>query len=221
MPVGEDDPSIRLLNILRDANIDRFTRERAFEELLNLPSGWWGNQRLIVFVRGVALAETRRRLVREGADRVDWEGLADEALVIFFDAASKMTSEPRAFLWGIVKNLVRHEICSNWPEISADELTDIVAEQLPRWVPIPEADETALVLQEQEADHLAVEDELLRAVSALPPALRIVVQLVLIEHMSPEDVCAQLQIKPTTFRKRFQRAREALQAAVLKTEKMG
>ena len=126
------DAADRCLGLLQDSEIlSREQREQAFEALLALRAGWWGSGRLVAFVMAVALRETRLRLGSGNEGRLDWEGIADEALVLLFNRAHTIESAPKNWLWGVVKRLIAQEVRKHWPELIASEVSEFEPARVP------------------------------------------------------------------------------------------
>jgi RNA polymerase sigma factor (sigma-70 family) len=196
-------PSDRCLSVLRNQDLNHAEREQAFEDLLALREGWWGSGRLVTFVMAVALREARLRLGRGNEDRLDWEGIADEALVLLFNRAHTIESAPKNWLWGVVKRLTAQEVRKSWPELVASEVSE---SQPARESVDPDMDADEEKRQQQRHERISA------AVRQLPPTLREVAQLTFLESCDREEVCERLGITPATARKRFQRLRQSLVA---------
>ena len=63
--------------------------------------------------------------------RLDWEGIADEALVLLFNRAHTIESAPKNWLWGVVKRLIREEVRKHWPELIASEVSEYEQARVP------------------------------------------------------------------------------------------
>src|SRR5262245_6726884 len=106
-----DDRSLELLATLRDPEDDSSTKDQAFEELLDLPSGWWGTHPLLRFAEAYALYSVRRILgSRFSADQIDWEGIAVEALLVLRKSAGSIRGSAESWFRGVIKNLVAQEV---------------------------------------------------------------------------------------------------------------
>lgn len=175
--------------------------------MLALPAGWWGKRRLVTFVMAVALREARARLGRGNEDRIDWEGIADEALVVLFGSAHKIEGSPKSWLWGVIENLVSQEIRKFWPEVTASEVPNTAQAREPD-------DEEAV--EDRERRERERQDLLLDAIMTLPATLRVVAQLYFVERFNRDEIAGRLGIPAPTLRKRFQRMRQMLQAILNK-----
>src|SRR4051812_42860443 len=98
--VSEHDPSRIELRIVQDTSTLDDDRRAAFDRLLHLDGGWWGRGSLIEFARTVSRCTARKLLVGTGlsADVLDWELIADEALVTLFTCGHGITQCPRLWL---------------------------------------------------------------------------------------------------------------------------
>ena len=69
---------------------------KEFEQLLAESGGWWGHGSLIHFARFTAMATVRRLLTphRLSVDQIDWESIANEALLILFQQAPRILHHP-------------------------------------------------------------------------------------------------------------------------------
>src|SRR3989442_88395 len=123
------DPSESDLAILQDPDASELQRQEAFDRLLRRPSGWWGNHPLLTFASACALASSRVLLHSQGLspDRVDWEAIAQESLLILYTHAGTIRASPRDWLKGVIRNRIRDEIRQSWKEISAQPLSETVA----------------------------------------------------------------------------------------------
>ncbi len=191
------------LQKISDASLQESERLAAFEHMLALSGGWWGPGTLRDFAKVCALAALRRGR-RDAVDRIDWEGIADEALVVLYRKASTIEN-PRAWLNGVVRILIKREMEDFNLELNADELLDIHAETMP----------TAF---EEEIERAAMEDEpareaapaLLEAIQQLPPSLQRVAMETLVNGLSRRKTCELLGIGAGTLRQRLQRMRARL-----------
>jgi RNA polymerase sigma factor (sigma-70 family) len=189
----------RALATLRDPARTGLEKERAFEVLLAVPEGWWGKLQLLTFALAVALKETRAILGHAKADRIDWERIAGEGLFELFQSARKIEGNPRNWLWGVIKNLVRQEMKKRGPELTAA----LVGE----WQPAREAEDedTVRARSLRDEEH---EQRLQEAVSTLTPVLRDVAQLHYVERCTNKEIEERLQLSPSAVRKNLQRIRE-------------
>jgi len=203
-----DAPAERCLDVLRDSDASLAARQNAFEEILALDRGWWGPYPLRDFAKAVALAEAKRIMGYAEVDRVDWEGIADDALVVLLDKASSISKSPREWFKGVVRMLVLREVERFW--------SDITAKVIPLSTPACEQDPAEQERREEET--LAEQDALICAIQTLPDALRVVAQLLLIERCTRPDICLRLGLEPATLRKRIGRMEKALTAAFDATE---
>jgi DNA-directed RNA polymerase specialized sigma24 family protein len=193
------------LQQLSDGDLPLEDRLAAFERMLARTSGWWGSDvSLRDFTTAAAVGVVRTKLGERAGDRIDTEGIADEALVVFFKKSGTITESPRGFLKGVVRNLVIREIEDFYPELIGRELSEEPTHELADGHGdhvTPSAD--GRVGEEQ--DRLLSE-----ALPKLAPALRAVAECLLVRRMSRKETCATLGISPETLRKRYQRMRAAL-----------
>ena len=195
-PVAAVTTSDRLLLILADRGSLQSDRDDAIQELLSLDAGWWGRGSLWRFTTSVARHEVRRCVGRINQERIDWESIANEALVRLWLSASNIAGSPRNWLWGLTSHLVRQRAMSIWPEITALPVTD--------WL----IDEDYWIISFRL--HGPLRDALRVAIQDLPPSLRHVARLLLVEQRPRELVCRDLKISSATLRKRFERLSKKL-----------
>lgn len=191
-----DDPSLADLAVLQDPNSTPDERACAFNRMLNRPRGWWGDGSLLRFAMAVAKLETRKRLFPYGLpiDLIDWESIANEALVVLFERAGKIQGSPKAWFWGVIKNLVRYEIRQSWELLTAER---------PEIMPEPEH-------SPREGRFLAFDDAVRRAIGELPDSYRVVLQLYFNERLTAKEIADVLRISYAAARQRFSRGMRLL-----------
>src|SRR5262245_47234833 len=113
--MAELDPleaSLAALAVLRDERASVAERHGAFEKMLDLPSGWWGNYTLVLFAHACALATARRLMGGHGLspDALDWEAAADEALIALATKAHTIRESPRGWLTAVIRNQLRDAV---------------------------------------------------------------------------------------------------------------
>lgn len=199
--------SYECLSVLKDRGAAVREREQAFEEILNLPGGWWNAElSLIVWVMGVALHTARRLTIHGevGKDQLDWEDAATRALLAFYDSAARIETNPAGWLRGTVRNMLRDEIDVLRRTVALDSMRDDPAD------PAGSTEANEEPVTTKEADRLRRYDDLLKAIMALPAAQRVVAQLHFLEGHSAVEIAQLLALKPSTVRQRVHRVREAL-----------
>jgi len=194
-----DDQSLDCLDVMRDPQSDPVEREAAFALMMSLPSGWWGSRKLYDFAVACTFACARYKLAPHNisVDRIDFEGLASEGLMILYNKAAAIKESPKSWLAGVLKNLVKSEIRRRWEELTAEEMPeDMLA-----------SDELA----EADKSSLALDDKVIDAIRRLSPALRAVAELHFIHQVSRHELALYIEVSEETLRKRLLRARGALQ----------
>jgi RNA polymerase sigma factor (sigma-70 family) len=193
------DPSLDCLDVLQDAHADQVEREAAFSEMMSMNSGWWGRRSLYDFAVACTFACARYKLTPHNisVDRIDFEGLAGEGLMILFRKAGEIRESPRGWLAGVLKNLVKSEIRDNWHHLSASEM--------------PEEMLGDNELSDSERTSLTLDDTVIDAIRRLSPALRVVAELHYIHQVPRHELASYIEVSEETLRKRLMRAREALQ----------
>lgn len=200
-----DEPSLRYLAVLRDVSSTADDRRTACDGLLELRQGWWGSGSLVRFVSVMALAQAKllTRSFRRAADALDWEMAADDALMELFGKAEHITESPRAWLFGVVRNKLRRQMHKRKHELRSESLKASIQQ--------PEDTETrsrgpiaSRILRRRVRD----------ALQELPPSLKEVGELMLLQNKKPEDVREILGLRAPTLRKRVQRMRELMQQKI-------
>jgi RNA polymerase sigma factor (sigma-70 family) len=209
MTLHNEDRSLDLLDVLRNPKADVAAKEAAFALMMSLPSGWWGRRKLYDFAAACTFACARYMLSPHGisVDRIDFEGLADEGLMILYNKAAAIEGAPKSWLAGVLKNLVKYEIRRLWDELKTEGMPEDVL--------------TPDVMSEEEKSSLAIDDRIVDAIRRLSPALRAVVELYYIHQVPRHELAAILNLSEETLRKRLVRARQILQVdlAPLRDEK--
>ena len=110
----DDDPanaSLDCLAILATRSCTCAEREHAFQRLLSLTVGWWGACALVLFAQAVgAAAPARARVGRGNEAQLDWDGAADQALVMLFEGADTIGPDPRQWLWDTIERIVAQQM---------------------------------------------------------------------------------------------------------------
>ena len=150
------------------------------------------------------LARVSRSMSRSGAEAED---LAQDTLLKAFRAIDRFDGRyPRAWLARIARNTAINRDQRNREYLLTDDsLFDLEEADAPEFEP-----ETAVIDQ--------VVDSVLRdALDELPPAFRVVVQLVDVEAMSYQEAASTLEIPVGTVMSRLHRARKRLRNAIAGT----
>ncbi len=205
----------KLLAILQNDKVPFTGRHRAFEQILQLRSGFWGNGALRDFLVRAAKRKAYELVGRNGVDILDAEAIADGVLILFFEKAPRVKNPVAQFLLGAVKNLAlraRDRELTMLDAVRIDSRTihdGMNAKPIVFTAPEPVEPESA---EELAAAH-EVEQEVRDAVDQLPPTLQAVVKLKLWEgeDMSIVSIARWLGIKPATARQRWRRGRQRLQ----------
>jgi len=128
---GPDDPqqlhpSVACLRMLQEsagkddqASVD--TCVAAFDRMCRLPSGWWGDGTFYGFARKTAEVVVRK-FTPHGVVGPSAEDVAHEALIAFAAKAHRIRTNPKAFFYGLCRNLYRRLLKKTWPEYTAVEL---------------------------------------------------------------------------------------------------
>lgn len=208
--MAQTNESERLLAILRDPNASETERQDAFERILDVrDDGWWGTGKLLQFAQAYALYRTRKALQPAGLspDQVDWEGVADEALVVLYYSAPRIESSPAGWFRGVLKNLVAREIEKQFPFLTAEALDD----EMPRTAAA--ADPEPPPVDEGAAPDVAPDDNASRvrtAIAALAPTLRRTAELLLIERCTREQIRDIQGISSELLRQRIKRITKSI-----------
>src|SRR5262245_9875659 len=120
---GDFNRSVQLLEDLRDASKDP---NDALVGMLDLRDGWWAPRSapmpLMKYARACALKVARQMLfVGLTVDQVDYEGIADEAIMVLGRSAAYIRGNPRAWFNGVIENLVAAELRENGKLLQAFE----------------------------------------------------------------------------------------------------
>jgi len=202
-PPREPDPSLTAWEVIRDCQLPDTVRHEAFNSLVCMNRGWWGRGTLLRFAQTTAFLTARRTLTGYGfsTDQVDWEGLAHEALLLLFRRADTVEREPRAWLVGVISNLVKQEVRANIRHMSACHMAASRSD-----VENP-AHSEQLADGDQESRR-----DIVRLVQALDPSLRAVARLFYEGQLSRLEICAALGISRVALRKRIERIRRAFRS---------
>jgi RNA polymerase sigma factor (sigma-70 family) len=201
---AQEQSSWTALEVLRSASASELQRQQAFERLLALNRGWWGNQPLMLFASAYALA-TARVLTRQRGipvDSVDWESVATESVVVLYNGARRISESPASWLRGVIRNHVLDEIRNYYADVPAMRLSRGETEDLSDSVPASEPS--------SEPYDTDASDRLIAAIQRLPPSLRNVAHLLLIDRCSRKDIATLLDIRQDTLRQRIKRLTERL-----------
>jgi RNA polymerase sigma factor (sigma-70 family) len=203
--IPQNDPvALSLMYLDRLANPDLSDDERTltFERLLGLRRGWWGDRRLVEAAMSIGLANARKlaRPFGLSEDALDWEGAADDGLLALATNTRKL-EKPDAWLYGVILNKLRRQRDVRYNELVSRPLTHEPAEEAAARL----ADDR--VEPDREVEH-ARDLRAQAKIDELPPALRDVARLYLIERQTAQEIAATLNIKYATVRKRLQRLRE-------------
>jgi len=203
----DNSASDQYLQVLRDREADAEARLEAFEGMLSLTHGWWGNGSLTAFALGFALAQARRLTHASGrVDAIDWEEAALESLELLFQNTHRIAAEnPSSWLRGVI----RHKLQQQARKLHAEHWAQQITEQMPS----PDAEGSEETDQET-TGHSQFYSDLFKALAGLPPALREVAQMSLLDRYSPDEIQRTLGITSFTLRKRMQRIRERVAASM-------
>ena len=203
--VDPADLSWKTLDVLQDTAATEAQRHAAFEQMLGLPAGWWGERSLTLFATACALS-TARVLTRQKnlpLDSVDWESVATDSLVVLYNEAEAIHSSPRAWLKGVIRNLVLNEIRQEFRERAASAVSD---DRHSREQDEPSSDGA---IGSADAEEPA-DERVLRAIQALPPSLSTVGRLLFVDRLSRHEIAEMLGLTSEALRQRIHRLREQL-----------
>ena len=206
----------RLLAIIQDGSRSYNTRRRAFEQLLELREGFWGQGALRDFLIQAA-TRSAYRLAGYGADLLDPEGIADEVLVLFFESAPTLTEPVNKWFLSHVKSLAFRARDREREMLNAERIGPLSKEASPeeaKPIDLPAPEPPRWVSAKARAASRRDERDIWLAVNQLPPTLRSVVEVKLVEgeDVSLVAIAQRLHIKPDTVRQRWRRGRHRLQA---------
>jgi RNA polymerase sigma factor (sigma-70 family) len=193
--------SVALLDVLRDPRSDEKNRQEAFTQMLSLHYGWWGDRRLYTFAMAVARGFTRSRLAQYGIpiDRLDYEGVANESLAILYRRATEIHGNPRSWLIGTIRNLIRQEIKREWQHLINGVIPD---------------DQLVDELEDEAVERVGeLEETLTDAIRRLPSSIRVIAEMLYIHRVPREKLPEALGLSEDAVRKRIFRGRKALQDA--------
>jgi DNA-directed RNA polymerase specialized sigma24 family protein len=102
------DPSIEEFRIVCDPSQPEGVRRAAFASMLHRERGWWGSGSLRRYTTTTARLCARNSLRRHNVsiDLLDWEGIADDSLLILYNRGHRIAQSPRNWLHGVIRNLV-------------------------------------------------------------------------------------------------------------------
>jgi len=204
----DDDPSEEAWRVICSPDLAESARHEAFEKMLWLDEGWWGKGSLLRFVSTHALVISRRILgrYRFSADQVDWEALGTDALLLLFKRAKTIEHQPKAWLIGVISNLVRQEARMNWWHMSTRLLLPTILDERP----VTEfVDDVASSTSERRRQ------DLLDLFGDLDPSLSAVAQLLSNGDLTRVEICDTLGISSVALRKRIERLRRAFKCELV------
>ena len=213
----------KLLAVLQDDKVVFTSRYRAFEQILQLRAGFWGQGALRDYLVRAAERKAYKLVGRDGADLLDAEAIADGALILFFESAPRIKIPAIRFLMGAIKNLALRARDRELKMLYAARIDQRTRHDGKNAKPIdypapeppePESAEELVVSHE-------VEHEVREAVHQLPCTLQAVVKLKLLEgeDVSIAGIARRLGIKPATARQRWRRGRQQLQVILQGSQK--
>jgi RNA polymerase sigma factor (sigma-70 family) len=180
-------------------------RTAALDSMLNRTSGWWGDGHLLSHVRRLSRRVAARTATRYGmpVDVVDWEGIAQDAVLALFHGGNRVVDSHANWLHGLIENLVRNEIRQSFKRLESDSIFHYRAAHQP---PSPES-ETAV------ADECLSNDILRAAIASLPRGLRELASLVFLEGLTRAEVERRLSITRANVRVRIKRTLDRLRGS--------
>jgi len=199
----EEARSRELLEVLKDTSGDRTS---ALEALLDLKEGWWGKMPLMKHAKAYALRTTQKTLFAGlSVDQIDWEGIADMAVIILGQSAFRINGDAGAWFSGVIRNLVSEEI-REYGLLTASELPPEIDGVAPTLDDEPSADDMSPVPEVET-------DQVQEAIETLSHSLRITATPWLVDRKTSREIRELLVIKAALLRKR----RERIAKGLLKT----
>jgi RNA polymerase sigma factor (sigma-70 family) len=180
-------------------------RTAALDSMLNRTSGWWGDGHLLSHVRRLSRRAAARTATRYGMppDVIDWEGIAQDAVLALFHGGNRVVDSHVNWLHGLVENLVRNEIRQSFRRLESDSVFHYHASH----EPASEESETAV------AEACLPDDILQAAIASLPRGLRELASLVFLEGLTRGEVERRLSITRANVRVRIKRTLDRLRAS--------
>lgn len=180
-------------------------RTAALDSMLNRTSGWWGDGHLLSHVRRLSRRVAARTATRYGmpVDVVDWEGIAQDAVLALFHGGNRVVDSHVNWLHGLIENLVRNEIRQSFRRLESESVFQYHASHEPAGA----AHETAV------ADEGLPNDVLRAAIASLPPGLRELASLVFLEGLTRGEVERRLSITRANVRVRIKRTLDRLRGS--------
>jgi len=195
--------------IVSDPSRSYHERCAAFQKLLSRNRGWWGKGSIFAFARADARAIANRisktKIGKYSVDRIDPEGIAQEALIVLFERAHTVKEKggpSKKWFRGVIQNLVRQAIRKN-------RLT-LTMEKIPENFPASAPDDPS----ETEKNGRRQYDALYNIISGMKPSEKTIVLLMLDGFHSHKAIAEALNISHAAARKRWERARKSLERAL-------
>jgi RNA polymerase sigma factor (sigma-70 family) len=210
MMINIVDHSQELLATLKDSHAAEADKMAAFELLLSQKKGWWGDGPLMKFAKATALGYVRRKLTphRLSTDLVDWEGLADESVMVLYRSAGTIHGDPRSWLVGVIHNLINADIRTQWNHLTGVPITEGIPDDRHSQEANPEGAHAGAPTEERRL--LALDEQLISAIRRLTPALRIISELYFVHQVPRNELAASLGISDASARQRLHRAHQTL-----------
>jgi len=203
-----------LLSTVRDPARSARERMLAFNLMVDLRSGWWGdgpNLREFAVVVAMRLAEQRRKK-NLAADFIDAESAADDALMELLNLKNVIRGRPAAWLVGVIKNKVKEGVRRETHTIAAPSLDDPDCH-----IPHPSVPFDHDRRHIERAGNWQFGRHLIRTLKRMPPKRRSVARLVLRillgyhihgqSRIGFRQVAKQLGMTEAAARKHWERAR--------------
>lgn len=198
------DIAIESLERLRDPSVGSQARAEAFDALLHVSAGWWGEGSLLRFAHRCA-CEMYASIpsVRRNCCRDELGDVASEAIVTFYRASTGFVGPPQAarpWLAGIIR---MHLLKAMARDARRYRLVMLLDPNVLDRLPSPEscADQPHSRYKEIHA-----------AIDSLTPALRTVAVMKLLRGYACgwDELSRETNLKPECLRKRWLRARDKL-----------
>lgn len=198
---GDRDESLRELRLIHPSEPED-VRRAAFESMLGRRAGWWGSGTLTNFALAASRIEAARTLGRagRGIDRLDWEGIALQALLTLYDEGHRVTRSPRAWLRAVIRYQVCQAVRRESFHLAHARIDHLSGAEL------PSTRVASPALRAAPLESPAVEG----ALAALPPALQSVARLYVCDRLGRPEIRRLLGISDAVLRGRLLRLRSRL-----------
>jgi RNA polymerase sigma factor (sigma-70 family) len=185
----------------------------AFENLLHLRSGFWGNCSLLEFALGMAKG-LAHAIFNGEPDRVDWEAEALDAVLALTEAAPRIEQGMEKWLYARLRNRTydakrkhdRGEVLCAAPE----DLERLAVQEVAHADDASPADSWADGVLSVHAQH--DRERLREALAQLPKRSRLVIELTLLQNLSRKSIAKATGMSPDAVRQNYHRGLKRLLA---------